>query len=205
MPSYGVGIETPHLARIFDPFFSTKSGGRGLGLAATLGIVRRLDGRIEMSSQPKAGTEIRVLFPVGDGDAIAVAHRQLSLLDPSPKGLHVLVADDDPIVLTTVASILRATGADVVTVEDGVDAIAQIESARFDCVLLDRSMPRMGGATAYIEINRRQPELPVIVMSGYSEPNDPRLRAVPFVPKPFDAARITTTIRAEVDHARRVR
>ena len=80
-----VAIETPHLARIFDPFFSTKSGGRGLGLAATLGIVRRLDGRIEMSSQPKAGTEIRVLFPVGDGDAIAVAHRQLSLLDPSPK------------------------------------------------------------------------------------------------------------------------
>ena len=117
----------------------------------------------------------------------------------------MLVADDDPILLTTVASILRATGADVVTVEDGVDAIAQIESARFDCVLLDRSMPRMDGATAYIEINRHQPELPVIVMSGYSEPNDPRLRAVPFVPKPFDAARITTTIRAEVDHARRVR
>tara|TARA_B100000405_G_scaffold244072_1_gene177498 strand:+ start:129 stop:473 length:345 start_codon:yes stop_codon:yes gene_type:complete len=114
----------------------------------------------------------------------------------------VLVADDDPILLTTVASILRATGADVVTVEDGVDAIAQIESARFDCVLLDRSMPRMDGATAYIEINRSQPELPVIVMSGYSEPNDPCLRAVP---KPFDAARIATTIRAEVDHARRVR
>ena len=202
---HGVGIETAHLAQIFDPFFSTKSGGRGLGLAATLGIVRRLDGRIEVNSQPDAGTEIRVLFPVGEGDAMAVANRQRSLMDPSLDGLRVLVADDDPIVLTTVASILRETSASVVAVEDGVDAVEQVEAAAFDCVLLDRSMPRMDGATAYLEINRRRPDLPVIVMSGYAEPNDPRLRAVPFVAKPFDSVRIATTIRAEIDHARRAR
>jgi CheY-like chemotaxis protein len=166
----GCGIEDAVRSRLFDPFFSTKFSGRGLGMAAVLGIVRGHKGAIFVSSSVGSGTTFRVLFPVPEGQAPTVARTKSAdrLLRVSGT---VLLVDDEETVRTTGALLLEESGFQVLTARDGYEAVALFEekSEEIDCVLLDLTMPRLDGMETLCELRRIRTDIPVVLTSGYSE------------------------------------
>jgi len=177
----GVGMTPDTVARMFDPFFSTKIAGRGLGLAAVLGIVRSHGGAIVVRSAPGQGTTCTAHFPVADGTAA---------LEPVPYAARrVLVIDDEPIVVGALAEILELEGYAVTTAFGGHEAIELFrrEPERYVGVLLDMTMPRLGGLEVLRELRQIRPDVRVILMSGYERGRAAQLEQPPFgfLQKPF--------------------
>lgn len=166
----GCGMDTGTLQRIFDPFFSTKFSGRGLGLAAVMGIVETHQGHIRIRTAPGEGTSFRILFPAV-GDLAPDAERPRSSgADWRGRGT-VLLAEDEEGVREVVGRMMERMGFRVLPAQDGVAALEALErhGAAVTTVLLDVSMPRMGGSEVLRRIRQTRPELPVILMSGYTE------------------------------------
>ena len=165
----GVGIEPQTLARIFDPFFSTKLDRHGLGLSAVHGIVRRLGGDIEVDSTPGHGSRFRVRLPIVPG-ALAPEPVRVERTGPIPRlaGVRVLIADDEPSVRATVRRLLERRGATVVAAADGLEAEARLRDEAFDLAVLDVQMPGRSGYDVLAIARAIRPALPVILMSGYT-------------------------------------
>jgi PAS domain S-box-containing protein len=197
----GCGMDSSTLQRIFDPFFSTKYTGRGLGLAAVMGIVESHGGHIRIRTAPDAGTTFRVLFPPVAGGADAPP-RRLSGANWRGHG-DVVVAEDEDGVRDVVARMLERLGYNVVPAEDGVSALERLgeHTGPVAAVLLDLSMPRMGGSEALMHIRERFPDLPVVLMSGYTEQEvaskliERAGGAVAFLQKPFLPEDLTSALR----------
>ena len=164
----GRGIAPENLARIFDPFFSTKSAKRGLGLAAAQGIAASHRGAITVCSEVDVGTTFLVLLPYVRIDVV-----QATDLGHPPirEGLQVLVADDDLAVREALARTLRHAGMDVILAADGQQAVAAFREHQnsIQCVLLDYSMPKMTGGEAMRQIRELAPAMPVLLATGYVE------------------------------------
>ena len=187
----GGGMTPAVRAKIFEPFFTTKFTGRGLGLAAVLGIVRAHRGIFSVHSEPGKGS-IFTLFLNAAPQPVPNATAPDSKLAAS--GNHratVLVADDEPAVLAMAAAVLKHHGYHVVSAANGREAVAQFHAApaSFGAVVLDFTMPELNGVGALMEIRRQRPTIPAVLMSGFG-PVDAFERLPPenpplFLQKPF--------------------
>jgi len=188
----GCGMDTSTLQRIFDPFFSTKFTGRGLGLAAVMGIVESHHGHIRIRTGPGEGTTFRILFPAVGAGTDAETPARASGADWRGRGT-ILLAEDEEGVREVVGRMLERLGFRVLPAEDGVAALEALDRSdhTVTAVLLDVSMPRMGGSETLRQIRERRPDLPVVLMSGYTEQEvaskllDDSPGAVGFLQKPF--------------------
>lgn len=187
----GCGMSKDALAQLFQPFYTTKSTGRGLGLAAVLGTVRSHSGTIRVTSTLKVGTVLELLFPVSDNVVILSAPLATST------SLHtngtILLADDEPAVRAVLQTILEGAGYTVLTAVDGIDAVELFTDyeGSITGAVLDYSMPGKNGVEAYVEICRQQPTLPVLFSSGYPEAiaTDKLvpINGVDFIQKPYSS------------------
>ncbi len=199
----GMDQETQH--RIFDPFFTTKFAGRGLGLAAVLGIVRGQKGTIQVQSEPGRGTVIRVWFPASLRTAEPKIASPQSCPERSRGGGTVLVADDEVIVRSVVVRALEESGFAVLTAGDGREALQRFRQHldEIDVVILDLTMPGLSGEQVIREIRELRAEVPVILSSGYAEEDAVRrvagVELVGFMQKPYRPAALVEKLRALVE------
>jgi CheY-like chemotaxis protein len=172
----GEGMDDATRKRIFEPFFSTKFTGRGLGLASVMGIVRGHRGTIKLVTAPGSGTSFRVLLPPaisGASGAVPTARGAgCEQQKATPGGGKVLVVDDDEAVLELAGEFLERAGLAVVAAGGGRDALAIIRAesgAEIAAVVLDLAMPDLDGRDTLLEIRRLRPDLPVVLASGFGE------------------------------------
>ena len=190
----GVGMSPDMMPRLFEPFFSTKGAGRGLGLAAVLGIVRSHKGAVRITSVHDSGTTVAILLPVSSADGAASA-----LPDPLPNVVRgtVLVVDDDEAALRVAERTLLRDGYRVLAAPHGraaLDVYAE-RGPSIDLVLLDLTMPELSGWETLQELKLLDPAVLVLLMSGYAhEAGADTAGAAGFLPKPYGPAELRAAI-----------
>lgn len=194
----GCGMSRDVLGRIFEPFYSTKAAGHGLGLAAVLGILRAHSAAVIVDSEPHRGTTFKILLPAALGASPRVRSEP-----PRPKpgarpSARVLVADDEEAVLTVTCKTLERLGYECVRCSNGAEALALLseDEPDVDIALLDLTMPELGGGEVLEELRRRGATTPVILMSGFGATSPELASAGPteFIEKPFGPGELSRRI-----------
>ena len=194
----GEGMSPETREHCFEPFFTTRAGARGLGLASAQGIVRAHGGAILVDSVLSEGTAVRVLFP-----AIESVKASPSSAPQSGMGLRVkriLLAEDNDDLRWAAKTVLEGAGFEVLEADDGTEALRlfQEHGDTIDALVFDVSMPRMSGTDALVQIHALAPELPAVLMSGYDAGRLRQLPEIPFVAKPFTAEELLDALRAAI-------
>lgn len=174
----GRGIDPETFGQIFDPFYTTKFAGRGLGLAAVMGIVKAHNGAIEIESELGSGTSFSIYFPIlridKDFTFEEIKHDTLPIDDIKEVKLsgrvNVLIIDDEDIVRQVVSRLLIAIGYNPIAVDSGEKGLDILQAnIKLDLILLDLTMPGMDGRETYEQIMKIRDDIPIIISSGYSE------------------------------------
>lgn len=170
----GTGMTADVLDHIFEPFYTTKPRGRGtgLGLSTVHGLVRGHGGFVEVYSTLGRGSEFRVFLPMAPTATPAATTVIATTSQRKGRGEHILVADDEPAILTVAESVLRRHGFTALTAADGNEAMVLLEQHgdRIAVVVTDVMMPNLDGVRLAAEVRRRYPTLPIIAMSGLIAP-----------------------------------
>lgn len=173
----GIGMDEGTLRHIFDPYFTTKGHGQGLGLSATLGIIRAHGGGLQVKSVPDKGTCFRLFFPATADEPLVIyangVHEEGGFsAEPQGDLSHcLLIIDDEDTVREAVRDILQLEAIDVVAADCGQEGIKLYEMyhPKIDAVLLDMKMPGMDGVETYTHLREIDPRVQVILSSGYHE------------------------------------
>lgn len=195
---YGCGMSKETLQRVFDPFFTTKLTGRGLGLAAVQGIVRGHHGEITVTSELTEGTKFTVTFPMGQLDNKADTSEFLSA--QMVEYGKILIIEDDDTIRRSMNEMLSLKGFAVYTAENGAEGLATFEAhqAEIDLVVMDMTMPIMSGDETLVELMQLKPDVPVIILSGYSKKEVMEsyegLANILFLQKPFRLEQLLQSI-----------
>lgn len=198
----GCGMTDEGLGRMFDPFYTTKSSGHGLGLAAVLGILRAHKAAIFVDSKLNQGTTFRILLPAKEGVDVERAPKVPTRppLRSKLAGGRVLVADDEEAVRSVTCKTLERMGFECVSCSNGIEALNLLAdtSLEVDLVVLDMTMPELGGDEVLAEMRRRGTTVPVILMSGFgaSETDPGLLEGGPtdFIEKPFGPSELSRRV-----------
>jgi PAS domain S-box-containing protein len=196
----GHGMDKATLDRIFDPFFSTKFTGRGLGLAAVLGIMRGHHGAITVYSEPSRGSTFKLLFPASETLAPSVEGRPTISVGFHASG-KILLADDEESIRNLGRRMLQRAGFEVVVAADGREALEKFaaEKDSISLVILDLTMPHFDGEACFREMRQLKPGVRVILSSGYNEQDIVNRFAgkglAGFVQKPYTTEELLSKIR----------
>ena len=164
----GCGMDKETLAKIFDPFFSTKFTGRGLGMSAVMGIVRGHKGAIKVYSELGQGTTFKILLPASEKPAELFISESAEE-DWTGTG-KVLLVDDEETVRGIGVEMLKELGFSTLTARDGKEALEIYRNTPdISLVILDLTMPRMDGEQCFRELKAINPEVKVVISSGYNE------------------------------------
>ncbi len=194
----GIGMDEETVARIFEPFFSRKFVGRGLGLSAVLGIVRAHRGAIRVESKPGEGTLMRILLPRSHAAPPPDTSVRVARARRKYAGSVLLVDDEEPVREVT-AEMLREYGFEVITASEGKEALEVFRKrGGVDFVVLDLTMPGMRGDEVLQEIRKMNTSVKVLLASGYTERaippkalSDPNTR---FIQKPFSGEELVSRL-----------
>jgi signal transduction histidine kinase/ABC-type amino acid transport substrate-binding protein/ActR/RegA family two-component response regulator len=165
----GCGMTPEVMDRIFEPFFTTKIAGRGLGLSATMGILKGHRAGMRIYSEPGHGTTFKLLFPTTEAQQAQEA-TQIALPVVARKAT-ILLVDDEEMIREAATAVLESLGLTVLSAADGQEAVDMVQrpGVKVDLVLMDLTMPHMDGREAFHAIRRVHPAMPVILSSGYNE------------------------------------
>jgi len=161
------------------PFFTTKTRGHGLGLAAILGIVRAHGGGVRVISSLGTGAKFQVLWPAAGSEQTRATPQ------PPINSRTVLVIDDEDLVRDVVARMVEDLGYAAVTAPDGKTGLELVDRQTVDAVLVDLTMPVMSGADVVAALRERRPDLPVVLCTGYDRAGRGPIQADAYLPKPF--------------------
>jgi CheY-like chemotaxis protein len=201
----GSGISDQDMENLFDPFFSDKFTGRGMGLPVVLGIVKTHGGAITVISKRGHGSIIRIFLPVFAGEISRRADKAVQATDIKMDGTLLLV-DDDAMLRNMAAAMIKRLGFTVIEAKDGVEAMEVFLQHKDEirCVLTDLTMPRMNGWETLTALRKLKPDIPVILASGYDaaqvmagdHPEKPQT----FLGKPYKLKELSDAIHRALGH-----
>ncbi len=199
----GCGMEQKTLSKIFDPFFTTKISGRGLGLAAVLGIVRGHKGALRVHTEPGRGTEFKILFPISEKKIEEEVESRTSMDTWKPEGT-ILIVDDDEVVRKVTKQILQKFGFSVISAIDCESGSKELrDKAGLKAVLLDVTLTSKEAGGALAEMRKVDKAVPILLMSGY---NEHRFTSgldgneySGFIQKPFNADSLMSKLREAIE------
>lgn len=193
----GIGMSDEVQRNIFEPLFTTKGEqGTGMGLAASYGIVQEHEGRIDVDSEPGEGTTFTLSFPPAD-------EGEPERDEPSPEmtemeNVRVLVVDDEEMVRSIITQLLSLNDHDVNCASSGEEALSMLEDRQYDIVFTDFGMPEMTGAELATRINEIYPDLPIILLTGYTDTETAIDEVDDLLSKPFKLEELEATIQKYV-------
>jgi len=202
----GCGMDDETKQRIFEPFYTTKFVGRGLGMSALLGVVTSHKGALQLSSQPDKGTTIKVYLPVQNGDVPAKPTQQNDSEAWQGSGT-ILLVEDEPQLIEVAKTLLEMLGFSTIEASNGVEALEQYrkKSSEIRLVMTDIGMPLMNGYQLIRELKKINPKLPIVVSSGFSN-TDVTSKIAPgdisgLISKPYNFDQLRDVLRSTLEDA----
>ncbi len=201
----GCGMDDETKQRIFEPFYTTKFSGRGLGMSAVLGIITAHKGALQLASQPGQGSTFKLYLPVQTVEPLGESSLQQASSAPWTGGGTILLVEDEEQVVLIARTMLQALGFTIIEACNGREALElyQKNAAEITLVVTDMGMPVMDGYALFRELKMLNPKLPIIISSGYGETvvtsRIPREEIAGLVSKPYSFDNLRDVLKSVVE------